>query len=80
MNGIRDSEEQKVRSADALCRQNVERVVLTPIVALVAARIGGRSPLDLGSLGLGNRKILKGLAFLLELVEAVGQHGLLDFD
>lgn len=53
---------------------------LTPVVALVAARIGRRTPLDLGRLGLGNGKILERLALLLELIEAVGEHSLLDLD
>lgn len=54
--------------------------ILTPVVALVAARISRRTPLDLGGLGLGNGKILERLAFLLKLVKAVRKHGLLDLN
>lgn len=54
--------------------------VLTPVVAFVAARVGRGTPLELGSLSLGDGKVLERLAFLLELVEAVREDGLLDLD
>ncbi len=53
---------------------------LTPVVALVTSWVFGRTPFELLSLRLGDRKILEGFAFLLELVKAVGEHGLLDLN
>ena len=53
---------------------------LTPVVSFVATRVLRRTPLDLGCLGLGDGKVLERFAFLLQLIKAVGEHRLLDFD